>query len=853
MIPVRIFNVVPDLPEPLKPLEELAYNYWWSWDPDGRELFAQIDRSLWDAVHHNPVLLIYRVTQQQWEELAQRADFVNYLQYVYQKFQSYMHRETWFERQGYPEDFLVAYFCAEYGFHESFPNYSGGLGVLSGDLLKTASDLGVPFVGVGLLYQQGYFNQVLAPNGWQNEEYYDNDFSVMPLQQVRNASGQPVRIAVDYPEGQVVADVWEVNIGRVKLYLLNTNIPENRNPEYRDITDQLYGGNNETRIQQEILLGIGGYRALRAVGVSPTVFHLNEGHAAFATLEHTRWLMENAQCSFEEALELCRANTVFTTHTPVPAGHDRFEPELVLKYFKSYIPQLGISEKEFLALGREEETDPGENFCMTVLALKMSGWKNGVSRLHADVARKMWHRLWKDFPLSEVPIDYVRNGVHVSSWVSRDMWQLFDRYLTSQWREEPWEQEAWKNVFLIPSEELWRVHERRRERTIFFARKKLQQMLERRNVPSEQSNQLTLYLNPDVLTIGFARRFATYKRPTLLFQDMDRLKRLVTNPDRPIQILLAGKAHPHDIPAKEMIREIIQKVRKYGLERSIVFLENYDIEIARLLVKGCDVWLNTPRRPLEASGTSGMKAVLNGVLHVSTLDGWWDEAYNGENGFAVGQRQEFESIEEQDYAEAEALFDLLEQEVIPLFYDRGLSRYPEAWVERIKIALYSLSAEYSSATMLQNYFERKYFPAYREFHERIKDEKKGLRELIQWKKRVMQYWENIRIYNIVIDTEDVIKVGQPVALSAFVDLAGLQPHEVQVQAFCGKVDKHGAIADGIAIDLQVAEQMDHTIYRYHGTYTCQQSGIQGCTVRVLPFHPRLISPADLYRCKWASQ
>ncbi len=853
MIPVRVFTVTPVLPEPLKPLEELAYNYWWSWDADGRELFSQIDKQLWDEVHHNPVLLLYRVPQERWEELAKRMDFVNYVQYVHSKFRQYMERETWYDRQGYPKDLLIAYFCAEYGIHESFPNYSGGLGVLAADHLKTASDLGIPLVGVGLLYQQGYFNQVLAPNGWQNEEYYDNDFSVMPLRQVRGPDGQPVKIQVAYPEAIVYAEIWEVAVGRVKLYLLSTNLPENKIPEYRDITDQLYGGNIETRIQQEIMLGIGGYRALRALGLQPTVLHLNEGHAAFAALEHTRTLQQQFHCSFEVAMELCRSNTVFTTHTPVPAGHDRFSPELVDKYFAAYYQELGLDQKHFLALGREEEQDPSEDFCMTVLALKMAGWKNGVSRLHSEIARKMWHHLWKDFPLDEVPIDYVRNGVHTLSWVSREMASLFDRYLTPRWREEPWEQEAWQNVFLIPSEELWRVHERRRERLILFARRKLRQMLERRSVPTEQLNQIAAYLHPDVLTIGFARRFATYKRPTLLFQDMERLKKLLTNPERPVQILLAGKAHPHDVPAKEMIREIVQKVKQYGLERYVVFLENYDIEIARLLVKGCDVWLNTPRRPLEASGTSGMKAVLNGAIHVSTLDGWWDEAYNGENGFAIGQRQEFASIEEQDFAEGEALFDLLEQEVIPMFYDRGLSRYPEGWVERMKVAIYTLAAPYSSAQMLHQYLQRKYLPAYQEYKVRSGNNAEQARAYVEWKRRVMAHWNEVRILNVVIDASDTIRVGQEITVSAYVDLGALSPDDVRVEAYCGKVDKHGAIVAGEASLLKVEDKADSTIYLFRGQYQCRYSGIQGCTVRIIPWHPRMITIADLYRCIWASQ
>ncbi|NLG26296.1 MAG: glycosyltransferase family 1 protein, partial [Chloroflexi bacterium] len=701
--PFHKFTVVPSLPPKLAPLHELAYNLWWSWNLEAAELFRRLDDALWESSGHNPVLILGRISQDRLMAAANDDGFMAQLARVYQSFTNYVNtRDTWYVKSGGTPNMSVAYFSAEFGITECLPIYSGGMGILSGDHLKSASDLGIPLVGVGLLYQEGYFRQYLNADGWQQESYPINDFYSLPLQRVMDAEGQPLRIQVEYPGRLVTAQIWRAQVGRVPLYLLDTNLAENR-PEDRDITDQLYGGDLDMRIRQEIMLGIGGIRALTALGIRPTVCHMNEGHSAFLGLERIRAAMQERKLSFAEARQLTMAGNVFTTHTPVPAGIDLFPQHLMDYYFAEYAQQLGLDRESFLNLGRRSNTPNDEPFSMAILALRVAGHTNGVSKLHAEVARSMWHDLWPQTPLSEVPITPITNGIHSRSWISDDLSSLYTRYLGPGWIERPVDPAVWKRVDLIPDEELWRTHERRRERLVSVARTRARRQLERRGAPPQDIKVASEILNPDILTIGFARRFATYKRATLLFSNVERLAAILNNPERPVQLIFAGKAHPRDNPGKEFIRRLVHYARQDELRRRILFLEDYDMSLARYMVQGVDVWLNTPRHGKEASGTSGMKAAQNGALNLSTLDGWWVEGYAPETGWSIGRGETYEDENYGDQVEANALYDLLEKEIVPLFYDYGGNGIPRGWIAKMKGSIREIAPVFNTHRMVQQY------------------------------------------------------------------------------------------------------------------------------------------------------
>jgi len=851
MKPVQTFIVTAKLPSKIAKLKELAYNYWWCWNYNAKELFIRVNNILWDEVNHNPVLLINRLTQEELEDLANQKDFVAFLDSVYDSFIKYLESEGWYNTLGIDKVGTIAYISPEYGINESFPNYSGGLGILSGDHLKTASDLGLPLVGIGLLYQQGYFRQKLTQSGWQNELYIPNDFYSLPLILQRDRNGDPLIIDLDFPLGKVYAQVWRMEIGKVPLFLLDTNIEKNI-PEYRDITDQLYGGTRETRIQQEFILGIGGIRALKAIGIEPEVLHLNEGHAAFALLERIRLFMKKYNIDFRSAKQIVIGSSVFTTHTPVPAGNEVFDQSLVKKYFSNYVNELGLSIEELLSLGQvSTHYDPNEGFSMTVLGLRLSSYRNGVSKLHGKVARRMWHSLWKDIPEDEVPITHITNGVHTMTWVAREFAELYDRYLTPRWRLEPDNQELWEKIDMISSDELWREKQRRRVRLVLFARNYLKQR-QKGFLSPEQLNRINEYLNPDALTIGFARRFAPYKRATLLFRDMNRLKKILTDPEKPVQIIIAGKAHPQDTQGKEMIQTIIHRVREYGLERYVVFLEDYDVVIARLMIKGCDVWLNTPIRPLEASGTSGMKAALNGTVNFSVLDGWWDEAFDGSNGFAIGHGEEYSSWEEHDIIESNSLYDILEQEIVPLFYDRSkISRIPEKWVEFMRNSIKTVAGQFSCSRMVKEYTTRFYVPALNNFYKLTEEGAKKAKELKEWKDKIRQNWQGIQILEVGFKEDGDFWVGKPVKVFAKIRLGNLTPDDVVVHVYFGSLDPHGEMFN-TNYEILTLQSNDADVFVYEGSYFCSGTGQQGFTVRVMPYHPLLVNPQDLF-CLWAKK
>jgi len=848
MKPIRVFSVVPSLPAPLEGLRELAHNLRWAWNHEAIELFRRLDSDLWESSGHSPVLMLGSIDQVKLETLARDDAFLAHLERVTRDFQDYLRAETsWFRRTWRQEDHqpLVAYFSAEFGLTECLSIFAGGLGILAGDHLKSASDLGVPLVGVGLLYQQGYFKQYLNQAGWQQEDYPENDFHNLPLAAVRRPDGGPVTVQVPYPGRMVTAQVWRAQVGRVPLYLLDTNIPANSQPGDRDITDQLYGGDLEMRMRQEVMLGIGGYRALETLGLEPTVYHMNEGHSAFLGLERVRRLMEQRGLSFAEARELASASLVFTGHTPVIAGHDYFPPELIDRYLGDYAHLLGLSRDDFLRLGRQGD---GGDFCMTVLALRLAAAANGVSKLHGEVGRKMWQGLWPRVPVEEVPIGHVTNGVHFQSWISHEMNQLYDRYLGPKWRVEPGDQALWHRVDNIPAEELWRTHERRRERLVAFARRRLREQLERRSAPPSEIEAAEEVLDPEALTIGFARRFATYKRATLLLKDIERLQAILTDSKRPVQVIYAGKAHPQDGAGKDLIRQIVGLARREEFRRRLVFLEDYGLTVARYLVQGVDVWLNTPERPLEASGTSGMKAAANGALNLSVLDGWWDEAWRVPElrtspiGWAIGSGETYDNPDCRDQVESEALYHLLERDVAPTFYERGVDRLPRRWIERMKASIGMLCHFFNTHRMVRDYTEVFYLPAHAKYLELADDGAARAKTLARWLERVGREWRHVRIETVDGGPEMELRVGATTRFRSRVALGGLTPEDVEVQLYLGRLDPAGDIVQPQTITMQPEGRQDRGWHLFEATAVpCCRSGLHGYTVRVLPRHADLRS------------
>ncbi|MFN0119983.1 MAG: alpha-glucan family phosphorylase [Blastocatellia bacterium] len=859
MKPIRTFNVTPALPPELARVRELAYNLRWAWNHDAIELFRW-DNDLWERSGHNPVRMLGTIDQAVLQAAATDEGLLAQLQHVADDFDAYLHNEsTWFRRtHGKVAQPLVAYFSAEFGVTDCLSIFAGGLGILAGDHLKSASDLGVPLVGVGILYQEGYFRQYLNDAGWQQESYQENDFYSLPLTLERNIDGTPLTIAVPFPGREIHAQIWRAQVGRVTLYLLDTNISANAAKADQDLTDQLYGGDGEMRMQQEIMLGIGGYRALEALGLAPRVYHLNEGHSAFLVLERIRSLMETDKLSFAEAREAASAGLIFTTHTPVPAGHDKFQPEVMARYFGDYARSLGLSWHDFMALGRNDARDEHEPFCMTVLALRLAEHSNGVSRLHGQVSRRMWQSLWPDVPEDEIPIGHVTNGIHIRSWVSREMDEIYNRYLGTHWRHEPADAALWARVHRVSAEELWRVHEGRRERLVALARRRLRQQMERRGAPQAEIETADEVLNPDILTIGFARRFATYKRANLLLRDPARLARLLNDPQRPVQLIFAGQAHPRDEAGKEIIKQIVTLCHRPEFRGRCVFLEGYDMAIARSMVQGCDVWLSTPRRPQEASGTSGMKAAANGVLNLSTLDGWWDEAWDGSQiaergleeiadsairnphsaiGWAIGRGETYEDAAYQDQVEAEALYALLERDVVPTFYDRDADKMPRHWIERMKTSIGKLLPYFNTPRMVREYTERFYLPAAARHEQLTAQTMTRAKALAAWKAHIQQHWAEVRIEAVSTGSMAELQVGDKITVLAEIHLGALTPDDVKVELYSGSGNPSGEIEATTIIAMHAAEAVGHGRWR-HATdaVACCRSGLHGFTIRVLPQH-----------------
>jgi len=850
--PIYTYTVAPSLPKELESLHELAYNLLWVWDHDLMELLIRLDPDLWEKTNHNPVLLLGMVDQERLNSTARDDAFLAQLERIYERYKKYLDTSSSWFRKTYAQvgPNQIAYFSAEFGLTECLQNYGGGLGVLSGDHLKSASDLGLPLVGVGLLYQEGYFRQYLNADGWQQERYPENDFYTLPLHLEVDKKGKPVTISVDFPGRAVHAQVWHVQVGRIPLYLLDTNIPAN-SQEDQDIADQLYGGDRELRIKQEILLGIGGYRTLKAFDIQPSVCHMNEGHSAFLSLERCRDLMMTSKLSFAEAREASMAGLTFTTHTPVPAGNDYFAPDLMERYFSSYYKELGLTSKEFLGLGRQDPSNDQEAFCMTVLALRMAGSSNGVAKLHAKVSRKMWQKVWPGVPVTDTPIISITNGVHAPSWISREMAGLYDRYLGPRWREDAGDYGLWSRVHHIPDEELWRTHERRRERLVAFARARLASQLESRGAPPSEVAQANEVLNSEALTIGFARRFATYKRATLLLRDAERLIKILNDKERPVQIIFAGKAHPNDTPGKELIRQLIHFERHSGARRRMVFLEDYDMVVARYMLQGADVWLNTPRRPLEASGTSGMKATLNGAINLSILDGWWDEAYNVHTGWGIGRGEEYSDENLQDDVESNALYDLLEKEIVPLYYTRGADGLPRQWISKMKSAMRSIGPQYNTNRMVREYTEKMYLPAIDHYTTLTADNFKRAKKFAVWKENLRRQWQTIKIGGVIVDDHMTLKVGESLTVRARIDLGQLKPEDVSIELYYGSLNARGEIENPKVALMKPTDKPKGTVYEFIGVNKLETSGRLGHTVRILPRHEDLDNPYKLGLILWA--
>ena len=841
------FKVVPDLPEKLKPLLAIASNLWLTWNPEAIKLFITMDGDLWEKNQHNPIRMLGEVSQEKLDELAHDEGFLSEVQRVSEQLDQYLHM---LRSINHTQQVSVAYFSAEYGLSDTLPIYSGGLGILSGDHIKAASDLNLNFHGVGLLYQLGYFQQYLNMDGWQQDFYQVNDFYNMQVQEVKQPDGRPLEVELDFPGRTVYLKVWQIKVGRISIHMLDSNME--KNSEYdRRLTSQLYGGGPEIRLQQEIILGLGGVKMLDALGIQFTAVHMNEGHSAFTPFERARMLMKNNGLSFVEAMELVRQSSVFTTHTNVQAAHDVFSPELLKNYFGNYLREFNISLHDFMASGRVHPDNQLENFSMTVAAVKNSVFVNGVSTLHAEVSKDMLKNLWPAVPLEHVPIQPITNGIHIPSWISFEMNDLFERYLGNKWREKQDYRDAWEKVLNIPDPELWNVHEIRRRRLIAFTRQRLQKQLIAKGASNLLVSESQEALNPVALTIGFARRFATYKRAYLIFKDPERLLKILNNSERPVQLVFAGKAHPQDQAGKELIKNIITFMSAEHLRKKIAFIEDYDINVARYLVSGVDIWLNTPLRPFEACGTSGMKAACNGVLNFSVLDGWWDEAYDLKNGWAIGNREVYADKDYQDEVESKAIYSILEKDIIPLFYERGSDGLPREWIRMMKHSLVTIASRYNTNRMVKEYFNKFYKNASENFAKLSADNFALDRELVQWKKRMQGDFSGLRIEGIQADTGRTYKSGEQFQIQADVFLGKVQPGDVRVEVYYGTIVGDDVLQNSALASLPDVEKIADGHFRFSGIIPCARTGNFGFKLRVTPFHPLLSDPYEMGLVLWS--
>ena len=824
--PLKEFIVRPALPAALQRLPELGLNLMWCWNHSIRAVFRRLDPVTWKAANHNPVVMLGRVEQAALERAATDPRFLSLYRRACEIQDSYLAAKS-------DSDLQVAYFSMEYGLADCLPIYSGGLGVLSGDHLKASSDALLPLVGVGLAYQNGYLKQKLDPDGWQQEQTPVNDFYSLPMTPETRKDGSEMLVSVHMGGTEVFVKVWRLDVGRAKLYLLDSNIARNADAEHREITNQLYGGDDWKRIQQEVILGIGGLRTLKELGLSPNVFHMNEGHSAFLAIERIRVLMAEQRLSFDEALQATRKNNVFTTHTPVPAGIDRFPVTMIRDQFEGYCRDAGIPFERFLKLGQGEGANPEEPFSMAVCAMQTSAFRNAVSRLHRRVSQEMWAGLWPNLPVWEVPITSVTNGVHLTNWVNGDLANLYDQFLQPDWRDSHGDAELWKQVWEIPATDLWEAHRRRKRRLVTYVRERAAASCVARNAPAPELERAREVLDPETFTIGFARRFATYKRATLMFRDLARLKRLLLNAKMPVQIVIAGKAHPKDIPGKTLIREIVGISRDPEVAGHVVFVEDYGMDVAGELVQGVDVWLNTPRRGEEACGTSGMKAGINGILNLSILDGWFDEAAEHSGGWAIGDREPYSP--DRDDAHAAAIYSLLENEIVPMYYEAREEGVPEKWMQRMKQSLCYISGYFNCHRMVADYRSELYDPAHRAFESMARDGFTPARDFVKWSQHLSELWPGIHFLEAPEGPEAATMAGSPVSLRARIDLAGLTPSDVHIEALVGRIGPQGELEETQVLLLESIEQQG-SVFLFGRAFTPLTTGRLGYTVRVSPNH-----------------
>ncbi len=828
---LKTFYVRPHIPKELQPLYDMSFNIWSTWDKEADRLMRRIDPLLYREVQHNPVALLNKLPAEKLKELARDKGFLYELDKVWQKFSKYMEFEGVYTSDDGSEvplakEDTIAYFSMEFGLHESVPIYSGGLGILAGDHLKAASDMGIPLFGFGLLYRYGYLTQRINMDGFQEEEYIENTWYLKPVREVKNKKGEPFIFAMKLHGEDLWVKVWRIDVGKIPLYLLDTNIEQN-NDYQKGITDHLYVADRRKRIEQEILLGQGAIIAIRELGLDPKVFHLNEGHSAFLIIERLKKYMKEAKMPFEKARQMVRQTTVFTTHTPVIEGNEHYDDSLIKEYLADDIPALGIPMDTLLALGK---IDDSKNFWLPAFAIRFSKYSNGVSKLHGEVSRHMWKNIYQNLHINEVPIDSVTNGVHLLTWLSMEMTYLFDRYVGPDYVHKAGDPDVWDKVLDIPDNEIWEAHKRRKEQLITFIRERMIRMLQKKGAPMKQIKRVSNVLNPDYLTIGFARRFAPYKRANLLLTDAERLKAILTNPQKPVQIIFAGKAHPADLMGKSLIKEVIDFAKEHNLEDRLVFVEDYDINVARHLVQGVDMWLNTPIKPMEASGTSGMKAGMNGVLNLSVLDGWWPESYNGENGWAITAGDLYENFDMKKSAEAMQIYDLLEDEITELYYDKGNSYFPGNWVKRMKQSMYTVGMNFNMHRMLREYFYKYYLPIGINLYLLEEKNFEMLDEVVEMDEKLKKYWNKIYIKDVFseFDKKD-IQAEDSIAIEVYVFLDSAEKELIDVEMlYVHDDDQYHTIT------LDFKEKFTDNVAKYTGTLMLKGSGVQGMNIRIRP-------------------
>ena len=852
-----VFNKIivnPQLPKRLSRLSDITNNLWWSWNSDFLRLFKEIDIDLWETVGKNPVKFLKLVSQEKLEKACENQELLKAYDKFVDDFDNYMKsKNTWFSKK-YPDNTndIIAYFSAEYGLDETIPIYSGGLGILSGDHLKSASDLGVPLVAVGLLYKNGYFHQSINGYGMQETEYRNLELESLPISPVKDVDGQDLIISVDMPKKKLYIKVWEIKVGRVTLYLMDTDIDANI-PEYREITKTLYGGDKETRISQEIVLGMAGVELLRRLGLKPTVYHMNEGHSSFLTLKLIENTISEKKVSFNIAKDIVSSKTVFTTHTPVPAGNDIFTIELMEKYFNNYWEKLGIEKIDFFKMGMKPNSNLDSGFDMGILALKIAGKKNGVSKLHGAVSRELFGEAWPNIAANESPITYVTNGIHTCSWLAQPLKSLYNKYLTPYWQDNIQNDQTWEKINNIPDEELWNAHMIRKQKLMDLVRRSTTARLHRYGYSYEEINKITSSLDPNVLTIGFARRFATYKRATLIFKDLERITQIFSNQNRPIQIIFAGKAHPADKEGQDLIKYIHEISMKPQFKGKIFLLENYNIAMSRYLVSGVDVWLNNPRRPMEASGTSGQKASVNGVINFSVLDGWWAEGYTQNNGWTIGTNAEYDSYEAQDIADSQSMYHTLEEKIIPTYYEKDKNGISTKWVEIMKNSIITTGGNYSTARMLVDYTNNLYMPLCN-LTKKYYSDVDNVAAYNSWKKDLFMNWKDIKITQVDNADNITIDAGNNIDVSCEVELPNIDVENITVEAYYGKILDNGVVEDVTIIPMKLVDQDDENKkYYYTAKIQLTSGGNYGYTFRVMPKHEMLLEAANLDLIKWITK